>query len=129
MSNCIKCGQVSTTNAKFCQHCGQKAVIYEDKVHVMSDHEFDDFINGLSRGLMREQDQFRKVKAAVNSYLFTCQQVVQTIQHCKAWQVKCVELMYKKITNKDKFIEIIIPIFKFQDEKDILITYHNNFHD
>lgn len=107
------------------------------------EEEFINFIESLTKGLLREKDQLVKINAAVANHTLTCEQVKQIALVTKVWDPipharshscpadthSCCSLhpqmcwcssvvaCYPKIVDKENFGEVL-KVFKFDEERE-----------
>ena len=85
----------------------------------MDDHEFPEFLASLSRGLMKDADQIRKIKAAASANFFTCAQAIAMAQVVKGHPGEAIITLFPALTDADvdaNFVSVLLSL-KWMEER------------
>jgi hypothetical protein len=88
----------------------------------MDDHEFSDFLGSLSRGLMKDADQIRKIKAAASAHHFTCKQAIAMSDVVKGHPGEAIITLFPALVDVDKQFESVLLNLKWAEERQEVIT-------
>lgn len=83
----------------------------------MDAHEFRDFLDSLSRGLMRDRDQVTKIKAAASAHFFTCAQAISVAGSVKAHPGEAIITLHHAIVDADQNFATVLASLKWIEER------------
>jgi hypothetical protein len=88
----------------------------------MDNHEFSDFLASLSRGLMKDADQTKKIKAAASAHFFTCAQAVAVGAVVKGHPVEALATLYPALVDADANFGAVLQSLKWVEERQELVA-------
>lgn len=82
----------------------------QSHVGSLDEHEYEEVLESMKRGFMRDQDKVKKLKALVGQNTVTCQQVIGIMEVTKTVWCGVAIAMYPSISDKDNFEKVLAAL-------------------
>ena len=90
----------------------------DSKKSAMESLEFGHLLQSLNTGLVGEKDQYIRIKAAANSYYFTCDQIEKMINLTKFHQVDVLTCLYPRCLDQENFDKKCLGALKWEEDRE-----------
>lgn len=88
----------------------------------MDDHEFKESLASLTRGLLKDEDQLRKIRAAASAHHFTCAQASQLIAVVKGHPGEALVTLYPALVDAtvDNFSRVLMGMKWIEERQEAI---------